>query len=267
MSDRIWTRSFPESGTLVGMVHLLPLPGAPGWTGSMNEVLDRAAADAAALADAGFDAVLVENFGDVPFFRGAVLPETVASMTAAVLAVREAVDLPLGVNVLRNDAAAALGIAAATGASFLRVNVHTGSMWTDQGLIEGRAADTVRSRARLAPDVAVLADVHVKHGTPPAGAQLSSSAADTWHRGVADALLLTGAETGATTPLDEVEEVRRAVPEAPVLVASGVTPETVAAVLRAADGAIVGSAAMRDGRAGAGVSPERARALIEAARG
>lgn len=129
-------------GPLIGMVHLLALPGAPRWGGSMDAVLKRAVADALALSAAGFDGLMVENYWDVPFYRGSVPPESVAAITAAVIAVRAATPLPVGVNVLRNDALAAIGIAAATDARFVRVNVHTGSMWTDQGLVErsGHAA-------------------------------------------------------------------------------------------------------------------------------
>ena len=249
------------------MVHLLPLPGAARWRGSMAEMLERAGADARALDASGFDAIVVENFGDVPFHPGPVPPSTVAALTRAVSAVQDAVDLPVGVNVLRNDAAAALAIASTCDADFVRVNVHVGAMWTDQGLIEGRADETLRLRRNLDADVAILADVHVKHAIPPGGADIGTSAADAWHRGLADGLLVTGAATGADAASDDVTSVRGAVPEAPVLVASGVTVDTVAETLRSAHGVIVGSAVMHDGRAGAGVDPERARAFVERARG
>src|SRR5688500_2043902 len=98
---------------LIGVVHLWPTPGAPRFSGDMEAVLERAAADARSLADGGCDALIVENFGDVPFFRGAVPPETTAAMALAIAAVRRsAPKLVLGVNVLRNDARAALGLCA-----------------------------------------------------------------------------------------------------------------------------------------------------------
>src|SRR5205085_570792 len=94
--------------------------------------------------------LIVENYGDAPFFPTNVPAETVAALT---LACREVVALaegrPVGVNVLRNDARAALGIAVAAGARFIRVNVHTGVAATDQGLIEGDAAATLRARELL----------------------------------------------------------------------------------------------------------------------
>jgi uncharacterized protein len=249
------------------MVHLLPLPGAPAWGGSMAAVLERAEADAAALAAGGVDALLVENYGDLPFHPRRVPPETVAALTAAVTAVRRVATLPVGVNVLRNDARSALAIAAATGASFIRVNVHTGGMVTDQGWIEGRAAATLRARRRLAPDTAILADVLVKHATPPPGLDLRRAALDAWERGLADALVVSGAATGEPADLDRVRQLRDLLPDAPVVVGSGVTPATARDTLALAHAAIVGSALQEEGRAGHPVDPERVRRLVDAARG
>ena len=156
-----------------GMVHLRALPGAPLYAGSMDEVIDAAVADAKALAAGGCSGIVIENFGDRPFFASNVPPETVAAMTRVVVGTRQAVEVPIGVNVLRNDAKAALAIAAATGASFIRVNVHTGAMVTDQGVIEGEAAETMRLRMAIAPDVAVFADHLVKHAVPLAPTDLT----------------------------------------------------------------------------------------------
>jgi len=211
--------------------------------------------------------VLVENFLDAPFFPGEVPPETVAAMARVVRSVRASVDVPLGVNVLRNDARAALAVAVASGAHFIRVNVHTGVMWTDQGIVQGRAADTLRARAALGAEVAILADVLVKHATPPPGLTPEMAAADAWSRGLADALVATGAGTGAPTRPDTLRAIARGVPEAPVLVGSGVTAQTVAGILAEAHGAIVGTALTREGRAGTGIEVDRVRRLVEAARG
>ena len=177
---------------LVGMIHLLPLPGSPGYRGSIDEVLETATGDAATLADAGFPALLVENFGDVPFHADTSDPETVAAMTLAAKVVGSATGLPFGVNVLRNDALSALGIAAVTGAAFIRVNVLTGVMYTDQGPIVGRADELARRRAALAPAVEIWADVLVKHATPPPGLDIRQAAEDTVSRGLADAVIVSG---------------------------------------------------------------------------
>ena len=117
-------------------------------------------------------------------------------MAVAVREIADSTSLPVGVNVLRNDAEAALAVAAAAGGRFIRVNVHVGSMFTDQGLLTGEAYKTLRKREALGLPVLILADVMVKHATPPPGLTLESAARDCWFRGLADALIVTGSETG-----------------------------------------------------------------------
>jgi len=257
---------WPGCRPLIGMVHLPPLPGSPGWGGSMDAVLGRALADATTLAEAGMDGVLIENYGDVPFHAASVPPETVAAMAAVAANVVEAIHIPVWVNVLRNDARAALAVAAASGARYIRVNVHTGVMWSDQGVLQGQAADTLRVRRALGSDVAILADVHVKHATPPPGLSLGDAAADAWRRGLADALVVSGVRTGAPTDPEFVREARGSAPGAPIIVGSGVQHGTVAAMLEEADGAIVGTSITRGGVAGHGIDADAARRLVEAAR-
>lgn len=239
---RLWAGRSP----LIGMIHLPALPGAPGASTPMRAVVDGAVADARRLEEAGFDGVMVENYGDTPFWRAAVPPITVSALSVVATAVTAATSLPVGINVLRNDAAAALSIAAVTGARFIRVNVHTGSMWTDQGLIEGDAASTMRQRRALDVEVAVFADVHVKHAVPPPGSDIASAAEDTWHRGAADALIVSGRGTGIETDLDDLGSVRAAVPSAAILVGSGASEANARRLLARADGLIVGSSIMRD---------------------
>lgn len=248
------------------MVHLGALPGAPTWGGSMHAVVERAVEDAARLVEAGLDGVMVENYGDVPFYPEQAPPETVAALAVCVREVQRAVPVPVGVNLLRNDAPGAVAVAVAGGARFIRVNVHTGVMVTDQGLLSGHAYRTLRLRAALGVPVAILADVWVKHGIPLPGAEVGQAAEDTWARGLADGLIVTGAGTGRATDLARLATVKRAVPEAPVWVGSGVTTQTVRDVLAVADGAIVGTALAHDGIAGRGVDPVRAAALVRAAR-
>jgi membrane complex biogenesis BtpA family protein len=250
---------------LIGMVHLDPLPGAPRFGGDLDAAIADALLDAHRIADAGFDALLIENFGDAPFYADDVPKVTVAAMTRAVQSVATAVDLPVGVNVLRNDALAALAIAAATGAAFIRVNVLSGSMMTDQGEITGRAAEVARARAALCPDVEILADVFVKHAAPPPGLGIEQAARDLTERGGADAIVVSGSGTG--DPVDEgrLAAVRKAVPGARMYAGSGVDAMTVADILEVCDGVIVGTAIKEGGVTTAPVDPERARALVEAA--
>jgi membrane complex biogenesis BtpA family protein len=232
---------------VLGMVHLLPLPGSPGWAGGIVEVLERAVADAQALEAGGVDGLLVENYGDMPFTKGRVAAHTVSAMTLALAAVGNAVGIPVGVNVLRNDSRSALAIAAVTGASFVRVNVHTGAMVTDQGVIEGDAYETVRYRRQLGVEVKILADVFVKHATPLGTLSIEQAARDTAYRGLADALIVTGPGTGEPTEMADVLRVKEAVPDIPLLVGSGVHEGNVAQLLSVADGVIVGTSLKQDG--------------------
>ena len=237
------TRLFSsDRRALIGVVHLGPLPGAPSATGDPGEVFERAQVDAERLASGGADAIIVENFGDTPFHAGSVPSETIAAMALAVRCVREAAEgLEVGVNVLRNDARGALGICAATGASFLRVNVLCGAAATDQGVITGDAANLMRERSRIAPEVRIFADVHVKHATPIGEVSLVESAAETVERGGADAVILTGSRTGSPPDAAELVSVRERVGSHPILVGSGLDVGNARALLEHASGAIVGS--------------------------
>lgn len=245
-----------------GMVHLAPLPGAPLFGGSLDAVIESALGDARAIRDGGADGIAFENFGDRPFAKGRVGAETIAAMTRVITEVVREVPLPFGVNVLRNDAAGALAIAAATGAAFIRVNVHTGVMFTDQGTIEGDAAGTLRMRAALAIDVAIFADHLVKHATPPAAVDPLQVAKDLRLRGLADALIVTGAETGAAADAGRIADLRAAV-DAPLLIGSGLTAAN-ARDYTGADGAIVGTAIKREGRLDQPVECDRVARIVAA---
>jgi membrane complex biogenesis BtpA family protein len=262
---------FGKSRVLLGVVHLPPLPGSPNYSGSMEQILEYALADARALEEGGLDGAVVENFGDTPFLPDSVPPETVASMAVVLAEIRRQNGFPLGVNLLRNDAHGALALSAACGAQFIRVNIHTGTAATDQGVISGKAHETLRLRDSLwARDAErkplIFADVAVKHATPIGTPALEQMAEDTFHRGGADVLLVTGEGTGKETSFDDVQRIRQAVPEAPVLIASGITDQTVARAVREAHGAIIGSWLKRDGRVHEPVDVKRVRAIVEAAR-
>jgi membrane complex biogenesis BtpA family protein len=236
--------------SLIGVIHLQPLPGSPRYGGDFAAIAEASAEDAVILAQAGFDGVIVENLGDLPLSAEPVNNVTVAVMTRCALAVRQAAPtLAVGINVLRNDAAAALAIALAVDARMVRVNVHCGARLTDQGVIQGQAHTTLRRRSELGIEpVRLLCDVAVKHSTALAPRPIEQEALETVERGLADALLVTGAGTGQPASSSDLAAVLGAV-DVPVLVASGVTTETVSSI-RDAHGVIVGSSLRRSGRAG-----------------
>jgi membrane complex biogenesis BtpA family protein len=248
----------------IGMIHLGALPGAPSHAGDLTSVIDAARADLDALVGGGLRAVMVENFHDVPFYPDRVPAETVAAMAVVIAELRrDAPQAALGVNVLRNDAAAALGIAAATGAAFIRVNVHAGGMLTDQGPLHGRAHRTLRLRRELGlEDVGILADLRVKHAAPLARRDVAAEARDLRGRALADAIIVSGEATGAATDPEDLAAVRLAVPDCPLLVGSGVTADRVADLLTHADGVIVGTSLKSNGC----VDRARVQTLVAAAR-
>jgi len=267
MPHAVFARPGSRGPCLIGAVHLAALPGAPRFArgaGSdpLEPILASAVADARTLVANGCDALIVENFGDVPFHPTAVPAETIAAMAraiAAVLAVAEG--RPVGVNVLRNDARAALGLCAATGAAFVRVNVHAGAAVTDQGIVEGRAFETLRERARLAPHVAILADAHVKHATPLSRESLEDSVADLVQRALCDGVIVSGPATGRPPDVERVRAARGAAGDVPVFVGSGLDEHNAAELMEHAAGAIVGTSLKVDGRVANPVDAARVRRL------
>lgn len=258
------------SHPVIGMVHLRPLPGSAGFTGSvagdLSAVIDAAVADATTWHEAGANGLMVENFGDVPFYKGDVPRETVAAMTAVAMELRRAVpDLPLGINVLRNDGLSALAVAAAVGASYIRVNVLSGAAVTDQGVIEGRAAELMRYRKAMgAEQVKVLADVRVKHAAPLAERPLQDEVEELVKRAGADAVIVSGTGTGKPTDAGHAADVKRYAGDTPVLIGSGADAASIPRLKSACDGFIIGSAAKPGGQIDAAVDARLAKQIIQA---
>jgi len=250
---------------LVGMIHLPPLPGSPHHQMCLADLVAHAVTDGRTLAESGFGALLIENFGDVPFSPEHIEPAAVAAMGIVAYEVRAATSLPIGINALRNDALSALGIAAAAEAAFIRVNVHVGVAASDQGILQGQADQTLRYRQRLDRDIGIFADVHVKHAVPQSQPDIALAAEEVAYRGLADALIVTGPTTGRPADLQRVGVVKQAVADRLVLVGSGASAQTISDILAVADGAIVGTSLKPGGRADQPIDPQRARAFVQAA--
>lgn len=259
---------FDHPKPIIGVVHLPPLIGSPQSRQSFHESRTRALSDAGTLIDNGIDGVIIENYGDAPFLPDSVEPHTVAALALIADEIRQHhPQTPIGLNVLRNDAKSAIAIATVTDVNFIRVNVHIGAMLTDQGIIQGKAHETLRYRSLLKSEVKIFADIAVKHAVPLAPIDILASAEDTYHRGLADALIVTGTATGKSTDLDQLKTVKSRVPQASVFAGSGVTTDNLAEVLQYADGVIVGTSIKRDGVTTNAVDPDRVRTLIKAREG
>ena len=231
---------------LIGVLHLLPLPGAPLYDGDVQRVYDQALAELEIFERHHLDSVIVENFRDMPYFPGRVPVETVAAMAAVSREIVRAAGMPVGINVLRSDGEAAIAIAAAAGAHYVRVNVHMGAVVADQGIVQGSSQFSVRLRSALKSRALIFADVGVKHAAPIAGRSLDIETRDLAERGLADAIIVTGDRTGVETSLADVAVVRQAT-TLPLLVGSGATPENIGQVLPKVNGLIVGSYFKKDG--------------------
>lgn len=257
-------RVFGTRKPIIGMVHLAPLPGSPRYDGtSMNEIAEMAIADARLLRDAGFDGAIIENFGDIMFLKK-VRPETIAAMTFAAAGIAKAVpDLVLGLCVLQSDAIAALAIAHVIGGKFVRVPYYTETYIVDAGMMESIAAEALRFRKYLNMDVKIFADVHIKHGYPLSQRPISHAARDIEHRGMADAILVTGLETGYETEAMDVKEVKEAVDHTPVLVASGVDEFNFPDYKDFSDGVIIGTRLKQDNDTEGPLDPEKIRRFIQ----
>jgi membrane complex biogenesis BtpA family protein len=257
---------FQTPNPIIGVVHLLPLPSSPRWEGNLSAVMDRAAREATALASGGVDGIIVENFFDAPFAKTQVDPAVVSAMTSIVQRLMHLVALPIGINVLRNDARSALAIASCVGAKFIRVNVFTGTMITDQGLIEGQAHELLRYRRELGSDVKILADVLVKHARPLGSPNLTVAVQETLERGLADGVILSGWATGSPPSLEDLELAKAAAGDSPVFIGSGASWENIGTLIQSADGAIVSSSLKRRGKIEEPIDPIRVSQFVEATR-
>lgn len=236
------------------------------------------------LAQAGFDAVLIENMHDAPYVVGPHQPHIVAGMLAAALAVQEALEpfrrgartLALGVQVLCCGNREAIAIAHAAsgnahgGNTFVRVENFVFAHVADEGLLpRAEAGELLRYRRQIgATGVAVWADLKKKHAAHAITADVPLR--DAVHGAEffgADAVIITGRATGDPAPLADVRTAKAAAGGMGVAVGSGVTPKTVREVLRVAGAVIVGSALKHDGRWQNDIDPKRAAALVDAARG
>lgn len=257
---------FRTRNPIIGVVHLLPLPTSPRWGGSLKAVIDRAEQEATALSSGGVDGIIVENFFDAPFTKNQVDPAVVSAMTVVVQRIQNLVTLPIGINVLRNDAKSAMAIATCVKAQFIRVNVLTGVMATDQGLIEGDAHQLLRYRRELGSDVKILADVLVKHARPLGSVNLTNAVQDTIERGLADAVILSGWATGSPPTLEDLELASSSANGTPVFIGSGANLDNIGTLMRAVDGVIVSSSLKRHGHREQPIDPIRVSQFVEAAR-
>ena len=251
---------------IIGMVHLIPLPGAPAYEGwSMDDVIEYALRDARILVENGVNGLIVENMWDLPYYASRrIPPEEIAAHAVAAREIAKSFDVPVGITSIHNGGRIALGIAKAAGAKFIRVCLYTGALIWDTGEIDsGNAADLMRLRKALyAEDIRFFADVYKKHAVMLSGIDPEIHAIWTDFY-LADALIVTGRMTGSAPDVDLVKRVKEVVGETPVIIGSGLTAENAEKLLRYADGAIVGTYFKVKGITQNPVDPARVKRLME----
>lgn len=256
---------FEVEKPIIGMVHLQPLPGSPGYTGrKMEPIIEKALDDARALVAGGVNGLIVENMWDLPYFVGSeVPPEEMTAHAVAARKVVEAVDVPVGVNVVHNGGVVTLAIAVAAGARFIRVCLLTGArVWDTGELDHGCAARLIRKRKELgAEHIKILADVDKKHSVAFPGIDLATHIEWTEFY-LADALIISGKMTGSAPDLEKVKQAKQ-LADRPILLGSGATEDRIVDFLKYADGAIVGTYFKVDGIAENPVDVNRVRKFMD----
>lgn len=245
---------------LVGVLHLPPLPGAANYAGrAVRDMAEAAAEDARVLQSAGFTDVMVQDASDhpQPTLVGAA---TVAALAVVGAAVRSATSIGLGVVVGHNDGAGSVAIAHAVGAEFVRVKVLTGVSVGPSGFIEGCSVQVAQLKRQLGSDLEVWADAH-EATSAVLVRDVLWSAQQSLAFGGADKLIITR-DSGVPDALADIAAVKADLgDDVDVLVGGRVTATTLPDVLRAADGAILGSVLKTPGDDAQRVNPERAREL------
>ncbi|MEM9081998.1 MAG: BtpA/SgcQ family protein [Planctomycetota bacterium] len=258
---------FGTPKALVGMVHVAALPGTARYAGSIREICDNAVTEAKLLADAGFDAVILENMHDVPYLMREVGPEVVAGMTAATQHVIDAVSIPVGVQILAGANKAAIAVAHASGASFVRCEGFVYAAVADEGIFTpADAGPLLRYRKHIgAEHIKIIADIKKKHSSHAltADVDIAETARGAEFNG-ADAVIVTGTATGRPVSIQDLRAVQTAT-SLPVCIGSGTTPENVREMFQFADAAIVGSWYKKDGIWSGDPDSDRVEKLVKAA--
>ncbi len=255
---------FSNTKPIIGVVHLLPLPGSPKFNENLDEIANRALEEVRILKLGGVDGIIIENFHDKPFINGSISLEQFGVMASILTMARHEINVPIGVNVHFNDWQSELSLAYACKAQFIRVEGFINTVITPSGIVEPCCAEVTRYRKALGinESVQIWADVHPKYSKNLIHYCLSESARMA-QEALADCLIVTGETTGVETPLDDIRKVKQAT-QLPVFVGSGVNLSNIEETLAIADGVIVGSALKPHGNTDELISYEKLTKLMKA---
>jgi uncharacterized protein len=250
--------------TIIGMIHVDPLPGTPRFKNDLSVIISKAKSEALIYKEAGIDMIGIENMHDVPYLKQHAGPEIVASMAIVGYEVKNATGLPCGIQILAGANKEALGTALAAGLDFIRVEGFVFAHVADEGFIDGCAGELLRYRRQMGADkILIFTDIKKKHSshsiTDDVTIEETAHAAEFF---LSDGLIVTGVATGKPADLEELKRVKNTV-HIPVLVGSGVTLENVESYLEIADSLIVGSYFKEDGHWSRGVDFQRVKMFMD----
>ena len=234
--------------SIIGMVHVQALPGTPNSQYSIEEICEIAVKEAKIYADAELDAIMLENMHDVPYLKGGVGPEITASMAVVAKAVREAVELPLGIQILAGANKEALAVAKAANFQFIRAEGFVFGHLADEGYIESCAGELLRYRKAIgAEEIKIFTDIKKKHSSHAITADVDiDETAKTAEFFLSNGLIVTGSSTGKAVYLHELKSLKDKV-KLPVLIGSGITTDNLSEYWPYATGFIIGSHFKEDG--------------------
>jgi len=225
----------------IGVVHLKALPGSPSYENNLSEIYKSALEDSTALQNGGVDSIIIENFGDIPFAKNSISKLTLAHFTNIAKELSDSLNIDIGINVLRNDGESALSIADSINANFVRINILSGTMYTDQGIIEGKANKLIKFKNSLSNNIEIYADVFVKHAVPPIGYTIENQTEELLLRAGADKIIITGDGTGKEINFEQLQKLRGIVPKGQLAIGSGVNESNIMNYKNIADILIIGT--------------------------
>ncbi len=264
MINNNFKNTFPNKKSLIGMIHLLPLPGTPKYRGSLNEIYDQALIEAELYTKNGVDALMIENMHDVPYLNKCNGPEILACMSVVSSKIKNLSKIPCGVQILAADNLKALCCAKSSNLDFIRAEGFVFAHIGDEGLIDSDAGTLLRYRKMIdADDVMIFTDIKKKHSshsiTKDTSLVETAKAAEYF---LSDGLIITGTSTGEPVKKEELEQIQ-SVANGPILIGSGIDIENIAEYINLADAFIVGSHFKKDGKWNNNIDEERVKKFVE----
>lgn len=249
---------------IIGMIHLLPLPGSPNYQGDIESIEKRALDDLKALTEGGVDAFIIENFGDVPYDNEISL-EGYSVMLSIINKIQQHTSLPFGINIQFNSTEQEWAMAFATHAAFIRVESFVENRIGTHGISFTAAPKLMRQKKQYPSECMIFSDVHVKHSYPMTEISLEDAIHEAYSSG-ASAVIITGRATGKQPEIEDVRKIKELYPDIPVLIGSGINERNAAEYLSVSDGIIVGSSIKYGGDVNQSIDEIRVKHFMEAVR-